>query len=161
MPSFDIVSELNLQEVDNAVNQTKKEIFTRYDFKNTKSDLTLDKDGIHLTSIDEYKMKTLIDVLQGKAVKRGVSLRALEIGKIEPAAGGVFKCLVKLIQGIETEKARELVKMIKGMGLKVQAAIEGEKLRISGKDRDDLQNVIQFVRSKDFPLPLQFVNFRD
>jgi len=161
MPSFDIVSELNLQEVDNAVNQAKKEILTRYDFKGAKADLLLDKDGIHLTAVDEYKMKTLIDVLQSKAIKRGVSLKSFDVGNIEPAAGGVVKCLIKLIQGIETEKARELVKMIKGLNLKVQAAIEGEKLRVSGKNRDDLQTVIQSIRAKDFPIALQFVNFRD
>ncbi len=161
MPSFDVVSELNLQEVDNAVNQAKKEIVTRYDFKGSKSDLLLDKDGIHLTSDDDYKMTALIDILQSKAVKRGVSLKAFDLGKIERGAGTTVKCLVKLIQGIETEKARELVKMVKGLNLKVQAAIEGEKLRISGKSRDDLQTVIQFLRSKDFPIPLQFMNFRD
>lgn len=161
MPSLDVVSELNLQEVDNAVNQARKEILTRYDFKGAKADLTLDKEGIHLTAIDEYKMKALIDVLQSKAIKRGVSLKSLDMGKIEPAAGGVVKCLAKLIQGIETEKARELVKIVKGLGLKVQAAIEGEKLRVSGKNRDDLQTVIQTLRGTDFPLPLQFTNFRD
>jgi uncharacterized protein YajQ (UPF0234 family) len=161
MPCFDIVSELNLQEVDNAVNQAKKEILTRYDFKGSKSDLVFDKDGIHLTSDDDYRMKALIDILQSKAVKRGISLKALDFGKIEPAAGSLVKCLVKLIQGIETEKARELVKTIKGLNLKVQAAIEGTKLRVSGKSKDDLQTVIQTLRAKDFPIPLQFVNFRD
>lgn len=161
MPSFDIVSELNLQEVDNAVNQARKEILTRYDFKGSKSEITQDKEGIHLVSNDDYKMKALIDVLQSKAVKRGVSLKALDFGKIEPAAGSLVKCLVKLVQGIETEKARELVKMIKDLDLKVQAAIEGEKIRVSGKKRDDLQAVIQHLRAKDFPIPLQFTNFRD
>ena len=161
MPSFDVVSELNMQEVDNAVNQAKKEILTRYDFKTAKADLNLDKDGIHLTAIDESRMKTLIDVLQSKAIKRGVSLKSFDTGAIEQAAGGVVKCLVKLIQGIETEKAKELVKIVKGLNLKVQTAIEGEKLRVSGKNRDDLQMVIQTLRAKDFPLPLQFNNFRD
>lgn len=161
MPSFDIVSELNLQEVDNAVNQAKKEVLTRYDFKGSHTDLTLDKEGIHLDSSDEYKMKALIDVLQSKAVKRGISLKSLEVGKIEASFGSRVKCLVKLIQGIETEKARELVKIIKGLNLKVQAAIEGDKLRISGKKKDDLQTAIQALRATDFPLPLQFANFRD
>lgn len=150
-----------MQEVDNAVNQAKKEILTRYDFKTAKADLNLDKDGIHLTAIDESRMKTLIDVLQSKAIKRGVSLKSFDTGAIEQAAGGVVKCLVKLIQGIETEKAKELVKIVKGLNLKVQTAIEGEKLRVSGKNRDDLQMVIQTLRAKDFPLPLQFNNFRD
>ncbi len=161
MPSFDIVSEINLQEVDNAVNQAKKEILTRYDFKGSKSDLVLDKEGIHLTSDNEEKMKSVVDVLQSKAIKRGVSLKSFDTGKVELAAGNTVRCLVKLIKGIETEKAKELVKMIKGLNLKVQAAIEGEKLRVSGKNRDDLQQVIQFLKSKDFPLPLQFNNFRD
>lgn len=161
MPSFDIVSELNMQEIDNAVNQAQKEIVTRYDFKGAKAEIRVDKDGIHLTAIDEHKMKTLIDVLQSKAIKRGVSLKSLDTGKIEPALGGTVKCLVKLLNGIETEKARELVKIVKGLGIKVQAAIEGEKLRVSGKNRDDLQTVIQKLKGTDFSLPLQFNNFRD
>ncbi len=161
MPSFDVVSELNMQEVDNAVNQARKEILTRYDFKGARAEITLDKDGIHLTAADDYKMKALIDVLQTKAVKRGVSLKALDLGPIEPGGSGTVKCLIKLIQGIEIEKARELVKIVKGLNLKVQAAIEGEKLRVSGKNRDDLQTVIGTLRSKDYPIPLQFNNFRD
>lgn len=161
MPSFDIVSELNMQEVDNAVNQARKEILTRYDFKGAKADLSLDKDGLHLTAIDEHKMKTLIDVLQTKMIKRGVSLKSLDVGKIEAALGQTVKCHVKLINGIETEKARELVKIVKGLNLKVQAAIEGEKLRVSGKNRDDLQTVIGTLRKTDFPVELQFTNFRD
>ena len=161
MSSFDIVSELNLQEVDNAVNQAKKEILTRYDFKGSKSEIVLDKEGIHLTADDDYKMKALTDILQSKAVKRGIALKALDFGKIESSAGSLVKCLVKLIQGIETEKARELVKIVKGLNLKVQVAIEAEKVRVSGKSRDDLQTVIQNLRGKDFSIPLQFINFRD
>lgn len=161
MPSFDIVSELNLQEVDNAINQARKEIVTRYDFKGSRSEITQDKEGIHLVSDDDYKMKALIDIVQSKAVKRGLSLKAFQFGGVEPAAAGLVKCLVKLVQGIETEKARELVKEVKGLNLKVQAAIEGDKIRVSGKKRDDLQAVIQHLRAKDFPIPLQFVNFRD
>jgi uncharacterized protein YajQ (UPF0234 family) len=161
MPSFDVVSELNMQEVDNAVNQARKEILTRYDFKGAKAEINLDKDGIHLTAIDEHKMKTLIDVLQSKAIKRGVSLKSLEMGKIEPALGSTVKCHIKLINGIETEKAREIVKIVKGMNLKVQTTIEGEKLRVSGKNRDDLQAVIHTLRATEFPVELQFNNFRD
>ncbi len=161
MPSFDIVSEINLQELDNAINQTKKEIITRYDFKGSKSDIVLDKDGIHLTADDDYKMKALQDILQNKTVKRGINLKALEIGKIEPAGGNILRCLVKIIKGIETEKAREIVKIVKALNLKVQAAIEGEKLRVSGKNRDDLQAVMAHLRAKDYPIPLQFNNFRD
>lgn len=161
MPSFDIVSELNLQEVDNAVNQAAKEITTRFDFKGTNSSLRLDKEGIHLESSDEFKMKALIDILQSKAAKRGISLKALSIGPVEAALGSTVKCQVKLVQGIETEQARELVKRIKGLNLKVQAAIEGDRVRISGKKRDDLQAVIQALRGEEFPIPLQFVNFRE
>lgn len=160
MPSFDVISELNRQEVDNAVNQTKKEILTRYDFKGAKAELHLDKEGIHLSAIDENKVKTLLDVLQTKAIKRGISLKSLDTGKIEPAVGSTMKCLVKLIEGIETEKAKELVKIIKDLNLKVQAAIEGAKLRISGKNKDDLQTVIKTLRATDFPVELQFNNFR-
>lgn len=161
MPSFDIVSELNMQEVDNTLNQARKEIVTRYDFKGSKSEITQDKEGIHLISDDEFKMKALIDIFQSKAVKRGISLKALQVGTVEPAAGSLVKCLVKLVQGIETEKAREIVKIVKGLDLKVQAAIEGEKIRVSGKKRDDLQAVIEHLRAQEFPIPLQFTNFRD
>jgi hypothetical protein len=161
MPSFDVVSELNLQEVDNAVNQAKKEILTRYDFKGSKSDIVMDKEGIHLTSDDDYKMKALTDILQSKAVKRGISLKAFDIGKVESVGGQMLKCSIKLVNGIETEKARELVKFVKGLNLKIQAAIEGEKLRVTAKSRDDLQTAIQALRAKDFPVPLQFNNFRD
>src|SRR3989338_8215086 len=161
MPSFDIVSELNLQELDNALNQARKEILTRYDFKGSKSEITQDKEGVHLVSDDEFKMRALIDIVQSKAVKRGISLKGLQFGRVEPAAGSLAKCLVKLVQGIETEKARELVKMVKELNLKVQADIEGDKLRISGKKKDDLQAVVQHLRAKDYPIPLQFTNFRD
>lgn len=161
MPSFDIVSELNLQEVDNAVNQATKEVANRFDFKGTQSSLRLDKEGIYLESVDEFKMKALIDILQSKAIKRDISLKALAVGQLEAALGGRIKCLVGLIQGIEQEKARDLVKRIKEMDLKVQAAIEGVKVRVTGKKRDDLQVVIQNLRAVEFPIPLQFVNFRD
>jgi uncharacterized protein YajQ (UPF0234 family) len=161
MPSFDVVSELNRQEVANAVNQTNKEILTRFDFKNAKAVVALEEDGLHLSTIDEHKMQALLDIFKTKAIKRGVSLKSLDYGKIESGLGGTAKCLVKLIDGIETEKARELVKLIKGMNLKVQAAIEGNKLRVSGKNRDDLQTAIQKLRAADFSLDLQFNNFRD
>ncbi|MBI1909348.1 MAG: YajQ family cyclic di-GMP-binding protein [Deltaproteobacteria bacterium] len=161
MPSFDIVSEINRQEVDNAVNQTRKEIITRYDFKGSKSEINLDKDEIHLLSDDDYKMKALIDILQNKSVKRGISLKSFEVGKIEPAGGQSLKCTIKLVNGIDTDRARELVRKIKELELKVQPSIDGDKVRISGKKRDDLQGVIQTVRGFDFPIPLQFINFRD
>lgn len=161
MPSFDIVSELNRQEVDNAVNQAQKEILTRYDFKGSKTSITLEKDSMTLVSDNEEKMKAVVDIVCGKMAKRGISLKALDRGPVTEAGGMTVRCVVKLISGIETEKAKELVKTIKGTGIKVQAAIEGEKLRVSGKKRDDLQEVIQFLRSHDLPIPLQFNNFRD
>lgn len=161
MPSFDIVSELNMQEVDNAMNQALKEVVTRYDFKGSKSTITLDREGIHLVSDNEEKMKALVDILQSKMVKRGISLKSLDRGRVEQAGGQLVKCLLKLINGIETEKAREIVKTIKGLDLKVQAAIEGEKVRVSGKKRDDLQEVMHALQAKDFPIPVQFTNFRD
>jgi uncharacterized protein YajQ (UPF0234 family) len=161
MPTFDIVSQLNLQEIDNAVNQSCKEIATRYDFKNSKSEIRLEKDKIQLVADDDYKMKAVLDILQGKMVKRSVSPKALEIGKVEPALGGLVKCEIKLIQGVSTEKAKEIVKLIKDSKLKVSAQIQEEQVRVSGKNRDDLQQVIAMVRAHDFGLPLQFINFRD
>lgn len=161
MPSFDIVSELDMQELDNALNQTRKEIITRYDFKGSKSEITLDKEGIRLLADDDYKMKALTDIFQNKAVKRGLDLKSFEIGKLEPAGGQMLRCLIKLVKGIESEKARDLVKKVKALNLKVQAAIEGEKLRVSGKNRDDLQTVISHLKSQNFDIPLQFNNFRE
>jgi len=161
MPSFDIVSEINLQEVDNAVNQARKEIATRYDFKNSKSEIRFEKEILELVADDDYKMKAVTDVLQGKVVKRGVSLKALEYGKVEAAAGGLLKCQVKLVKGIATEKAKEIVKMIKEAKFKVNAQIQDEQVRISGKSRDELQAVIAAVKAKDFGIPLQFSNYRD
>ncbi|MDP2599419.1 MAG: YajQ family cyclic di-GMP-binding protein [Deltaproteobacteria bacterium] len=161
MPSFDIVSQVNRQEVDNAVHQAIKEITTRYDFKGSKSKITVDKDGIHLLSDDEFKMRAVIDILKGKLIKRNVDLKSAEFGKIEPGHDGLVKCLVKIIAGIDQEKAKELIKMIKGFNLKVQAAIQEDQLRITGKQRDDLQSVIASLRTANFSIPLQFINFRE
>lgn len=161
MPSFDVVSEVALQEVDNAVNQACRELQTRYDFKGSKSTLSLEKDGLILVSDNEEKMKSVIDVLQSKIIRRGLSLKSLEMGKVEAAGGQTVRCLIKIRQGIEKEKAREIVKTIKNMKTKVQSAIEGDKLRISAKKKDDLQEVIQFLKKTDFDVPLQFNNFRD
>ncbi len=161
MPSFDIVSETNLQEVDNAINQARKEIVTRYDFKNSKSEIRFEKDVIQLISDDDYKMKALIDILQTKMVKRGVDLKSLQFGKVEPAAGSLIKCETKLIQGIETEKAKEITRWIKDSKFKVNAQIQDKQVRVTGKSRDELQTVMASLRNKDFDLPLQFTNFRD
>lgn len=161
MPSFDIVSQVNQQEVENSVHQTAKEILTRYDFKGSRSSVTLDKDGIHLLSDDDFKMRAVIDILQSKLIKRGIDLKSIEFGKIESGPGGLSKCLAKIIAGIDQEKAKELVKMIKGMNLKVQAAIQEDQVRITAKQRDDLQSVIASLRTANFSLPLQFINFRE
>lgn len=161
MPSFDIVSQIDMQELDNAINQALKEIATRYDFRGSKSSIKLEKDSIHLISDDDFKMKALVEILQSKMSKRGISLKAVPFGKVEPTAGGLVKCDGKLIQGIETEKGKEITKLIKDMNLKVQAQIQGEQVRVSGKKKDELQTVMQAVKEKNLPLPLQFTNFRD
>lgn len=163
MPSFDIISEVNLQEVDNAVNQATKEIATRYDFRNSKSSYNFDKVQkiIHLIGDDDYKIKAMIDILQSKAHKRGIALNALKIGEPKPAAGTLLKCEINMIFGIETEKAKEIVKAIKDSKLKVQAQIQDEQVRVSGKKKDDLQETMALIRAEDFGLPLQFTNFRD
>jgi uncharacterized protein YajQ (UPF0234 family) len=161
MPSFDAVSQVDRQEVDNAVNQARKEIAQRYDFKGSKTEIALEGDVIHVDSADEYKVKAAVDVLQSKLVRRGISLKALVYGKIEPSAGGRAKQDLTVQQGIDTDKARAMVKLVKDRKLKVQAQIQGDQVRISGKKRDDLQTVIQALKDEDFGLPLQFVNFRD
>ena len=161
MPSFDIVSELDRQELTNAIDQVHREIKQRYDFKGSVSEIKTDENDLQFISDDEYKMKALIDVFQNKAVKRGLELKAFEFGKIEPAANSTAKCTVKVVEGIATEKAKELVKTIKDLKLKVQAAVQGEQVRVTGKKRDDLQEVITAIKGLDYPIPLQFVNFRD
>jgi uncharacterized protein YajQ (UPF0234 family) len=159
--SFDIVSKVDLQEVSNALQQALKEIHTRYDLKDSKSDIHLDeKEALVLSSADEYKLKSVNDVLQTKLVKRGVSLKALTYGTIEPAAGSTVRQKVSLQQGIPIEKAREIVKLVKNSKLKVQAAIQGDFVRISGKDRDTLQQVIALIKQSDFGIDMQFTNYR-
>lgn len=161
MPSFDIVSEVNRQEIDNAINQARKEIATRYDFKGSKSQVLPEKDSLQLLSDDEFKMKALIDILQSKLVKRGVNLKSIEFGKPEPGPNGLTKCTAKIIAGIPQEKGKELVKMIKELKIKVQASLQGEQVRVSGNKKDDLQIVISHLKGVPFPLPLQFTNYRD
>lgn len=163
MPSFDTCSEVDFQEVDNAVNQVIKEISTRYDFRGSKSSIKLDKKEklIQIIADDDYKLKAVVDILQTKSVKRGISLKAFNIGEAEEAAGGLQKQDIKLITGIEQEKAKKMIKLIKDSKLKVQAQIQEEKVRVSAKKRDDLQEVIGLLKSQDFGIPLQFVNYRD
>jgi len=160
--SFDLVSKIDLAEVSNAVQQAVKEILTRYDLKDSKSTIELkEKDNkIELASQDEYKLKAVIEILQQKLVKRKVPLKGLEYGTVIAAAGSSVKQEVTLQQGIPIEKAREIVKKIKDSKLKVQASIQGDFVRVSGKDRDTLQSVIQLLRNTDFGIDTQFTNYR-
>jgi uncharacterized protein YajQ (UPF0234 family) len=165
MPSFDVVSKINLQELDNAINQARKEISTRYDFQGTHTEIILaeDKTSVQLKANSEGRIQAAYDVLQSRLVKRGISLRALEPGPIEPAAMGHVKQLIKLQQGIPVEKGRELIKALKDSKLKVQGAIQGDQLRISGKSKDDLQAAMALFRQQQetLKLDIQFTNFRD
>lgn len=160
--SFDVVSEIEMPEVLNAVQQAQKELITRYDLKDSKSSIELNEKDKKLTlaSSDDYKLKAVIEILEGKLVKRKVSLKGLTYGTIIPSSGGTVKQEVTLQSGIPSEKAKEIVKAIKDGKLKVQAAINGDLVRVSGKDRDVLQEAIALLRSKDFKLDLQFINFR-
>ncbi|MGZ4787260.1 MAG: YajQ family cyclic di-GMP-binding protein [Terriglobales bacterium] len=158
--TFDIVSKIDTQEVSNAIQQALKEIHQRFDLKDSKSDITMDKDGITLASADEYKLKAVTDVLQAKLVKRGVPLKGLSYGTIEPAAGSTVRQKVTMQQGIPIEKAREIVKAIKDSKKKVQASIQGDLVRVSSKDRDTLQEIIALLKQKDFGIDMQFTNYR-
>ena len=159
-PTFDIVSEVNLPEVANAVAQAQKETAQRYDLKGSAAGIEQKDKELTLTANDDFGLKAVTDILQTKLAKRGVSLKALEYGTIEPASKGTVRQVVTIRQGIESEKAREIVKAVKDSKLKVQVAIQGEQLRVSGKKKDDLQEVIALVRGTDFGIPLQFTNFR-
>ena len=158
--TFDIVSKIDLQEVSNALQQALKEIHTRFDLKDSKSNIELETDAIVLHSADEYKLKAVNDILQQKLVKRGVSLKGLTYGPVEPAAGGTSKRKVTMQQGIAIERAREIVKLVKDSKKKAQASIQGDLVRISSKDRDTLQDVIAMLRQHDFGIDLQFTNYR-
>jgi cyclic-di-GMP-binding protein len=159
--SFDIVSKIDLQEVSNAIQQAMKEIITRFDLKDSKSQIALEgKDAILLHSADEFKMKAVNDVFQQKLVKRGVPLKGLTYGALETAAGSTVKQKITMQQGIPIEKAREIVKLIKESKKKVQASIQGDLVRVSGKDRDTLQEIIALLRQKDFGIDMQFTNYR-
>jgi uncharacterized protein YajQ (UPF0234 family) len=160
--TFDIVCEVDMQEVTNAVNQAMKEIGQRFDFKGSKSNIELDKGKavITLISDDEIKIKSVIDILQTKLVKRGVALKALNYGKVEPAAGNTVRQAITLQQGIPQEKAKEIVKIIKDTKLKVIAEIQKDQVRVRGKKIDDLQTIIAALKEKDFSIHLQFANYR-
>ncbi|MBX3277396.1 MAG: YajQ family cyclic di-GMP-binding protein [Acidobacteria bacterium] len=159
--SFDITSQIDHAEVVNAVNQALKEVQTRFDFKGSKSTIEIEgKAGIVLVADDEYKLKSLDDILQSKLVKRGVPLKGLSYGKVDSALGGTVRQRIELQQGIPQEKAKEIVKHIKDLKFKVQASIQGDLVRVTGKDRDTLQEVIASLRQRDFGIDMQFTNYR-
>lgn len=159
--TFDIVSKIDLQEVSNAIQQALKEITTRFDLKGTHSDVKLEgKDAIVLASADEYKLKAVNEILQGKLVKRGVPLKGLVYGTIESAAGSSVRQKITLQQGIPIEKARDIVKTIKDSKKKAQASIQGDLVRVSSKDRDTLQEIIALLKHRDFGIDMQFTNYR-
>ena len=161
MPSFDVVSQVDMQEVRNAVDQAAREVVNRYDFKGTDTKIRLSEDGITLESSAEGRLEAAIDVLEGKLVKRKVSLKAIAGGEVKPAAGGRVQTSFSLNQGIAQEAAKELSKAVRDSKLKVQIQIQGDQLRVQGKKRDDLQAVIQLLKDLDYRLPLQYVNYRD
>ena len=158
--SFDIVSQVSMPEVANAVDQARREIAQRFDFKDTGTSLTQDDKVIEVRSSTEDRLKAAVEVLKERAVRREISLKALHFGPIQPAAKGTVKQTIDVNVGISDEKARELVKFIKGLKVKVQSQVQGDQVRVSGKAKDDLQQVIRAVKEQDFGLALQFVNFR-
>lgn len=158
--SFDVVSQVDMQEVDNAVNQAKKEISQRYDFKNSKSEIELGKDEIKIISDDEYKLETVVEILKAKLIKRGISPKALDLGKVEKATLGSVRVTAKIVNGIEKDKAKDIVAEIKNSKIKVQAQIMEDQLRVSGKSKDELQAVMTMLKEKDFNIALQFTNYR-
>lgn len=162
MPSFDVVSKVNWHEVDNALGQTVKEVSQRFDFKDSATKIELiEKEAFQIESADDFRVKAALEVLEGKLAKRGVSLTALDRGPIEPAGGSRARQKIKIKAGIETDTAKKIVKDIKNTKMKVQVAIQGDALRVSGKAKDDLQEAIAFLKKGDYGLPLQYENFRD
>jgi uncharacterized protein YajQ (UPF0234 family) len=161
MPSFDVVCKLDMQEVDNAVNVARKELATRYDFRGTATEIEQTPEGIVMRSSDKDHLAAAYKVLMERMVKRGVSLKALDPQEPEPAAKQSLRQLILLKQGISTEKGKEIVKLIKDAKLKVQGQIQDEQVRVTGKNRDDLQSAIHLLRGHDFGLDLQYINFRD
>ena len=159
--SFDIACKVDMQEVTNALDQSRREVETRYDLKAAKNEITLDKQDIVLLSADDMKLKAVVDILQSKLHKRGVPLKALTYGDVEDAAGGAKRQKITLQQGIPIDKAKEIVRLIKDSKVKVQASINEDKVRVAGKNRDDLQKVIAMIREKDFGIAVSFDNYRN
>jgi uncharacterized protein YajQ (UPF0234 family) len=162
MNSFDIVSEINWQEIDNAINQTRKEIMTRYDFKGSKSSVEMSQKEKTITVIadDDFKLRSVVDILQNKFVKRSIPLKAMKTKPAEEAHGSMLRQVIEVQQGINKDNSRKIVKMIKDTKLKVQAAIQDEQVRVSGKSKDDLQSIITLVKNADLDFAVQFVNYR-
>ena len=158
--SFDIVCKVDMQEVANALDQTRREVETRYDLKATKNEIELEKQEITLTSVDDMKLKAVVDILQSKLHKRGVPLKALTYGDVADAAGGTKRQKITLQQGIPIDKAKEIVRLIKDSKVRVQASINEDKVRVAGKNRDDLQKIIALLKDKDLGIALQFTNYR-
>jgi cyclic-di-GMP-binding protein len=158
--SFDVVSRIDQQELDNALNQARREIENRFDFKHSKTSIESDDKKITIVSDDEMKMRNVIDVLTGKAIKRGIDIKAFEMGELEPAAGGTVRRVLTLRNGIPKDKSKALMERIKALKLKVNAQYQDEQIRVSGKSRDDLQKVIAELKAMDYELPLQFTNYR-
>ncbi len=161
MPTFDVVSEIDEQEVKNAVDQAQREVTTRFDFKDTNSTIELADMKITLASVTEDRLRALLQVLEEKMVKRQVSLKTLDYGKVEEATRGTARQIVTLKAGLGTDKAKEVNRALKESGLKVQSSTQGDAVRVTGKKRDDLQDAIAFLKGKDFDIPLQYKNFRD
>lgn len=161
MPSFDVVSEVDMQEVDNALNQVTKEIGTRYDFRGSKCKVEREEAIIKVTADDDYKLDQVLDVLKEKLVRRKVEIKVLEYGTVEAASGGLKRQQITVRQGVDSELAKKIVAGIKASKIKVQAAIQGEQVRVTGKKRDDLQEAIASIRAAGYELPLQFTNFRE
>lgn len=160
--SFDIVSEVNMQEVDNALNQARKEVATRYDFKDSKTsiDFAEKEKEITLHTEDDFRLKAVVDILQNKFIKRGIAIKTLKYGTVETASGGTIRQKITLQVGIDKENAKKLVQIIKDTKRKIQASIMEDQIRVTGKDKDDLQAIIALLRGTDFPLSLQFTNYR-
>ncbi|HEY5426638.1 MAG TPA: YajQ family cyclic di-GMP-binding protein [Candidatus Tumulicola sp.] len=158
--SFDIVSRIDMQELDNALNAARKEIENRFDFKHSKTSIESDDKKITLVSDDELKMRNVVDVVQSRAIRRGVDVKALEFGTLEPAAGSTVRQVITLRAGIPKDKSKALMEKIKSLKLKVSAQYQDEQIRVSGKNKDDLQKVMAALRDFEFDLPLQFVNYR-
>ncbi|HLY65827.1 MAG TPA: YajQ family cyclic di-GMP-binding protein [Chloroflexota bacterium] len=158
--SFDVVSQYDRQELVNAVDQTKREIATRYDFKGTKAAVELEKDAVELTGDSEFQLRSVQDVLQSKAIRRGLSLKIFEYGKAEPAGGSSFRQKVALKAGINDDLSRKIVKLIRDQMPKVKTQVQGDAIRVTSRNKDELQTVIRLLREQEYPIPLQFINYR-